>query len=181
MDRNEFFREATVRICANLEIEEGLFSLLQYLHNSMPATHMFLERYEVSLDSTRTIALITLEEGKQADLLTPLTEQAQKWAEGYLSPDDQKVFLYTDPWSRPYASEMMRFHNVSLNSIILLPLETGGRIAGSLIIGSETDEPFTRHFPYDLPGNSAGLLTPNIPPPSGEFKLRNAPWHDNRC
>jgi hypothetical protein len=37
-----------------------------------------------------------------------------------------------------------------------------------------------RHFPYDLPGNSAGLLTRNIRPPSGEFKLKNAPWHENR-
>ena len=44
MDKNVFFREATLRICGNLEIEEAMFSTLNFLEQSMPATIMFLER-----------------------------------------------------------------------------------------------------------------------------------------
>ena len=36
MDENEFFREATLRICGNLEIEEAMFSTLQFLRKEMP-------------------------------------------------------------------------------------------------------------------------------------------------
>jgi len=31
MDKNEFFRESTLRICGNLEIEEAIFSISQFL------------------------------------------------------------------------------------------------------------------------------------------------------
>jgi len=42
MDENEFFREATVRICGNLKIEEAMFSTLQYLRQVMPVDRMSL-------------------------------------------------------------------------------------------------------------------------------------------
>jgi hypothetical protein len=36
LDEHEFFREATLRICGNLEIEEALFSSFQFLREVMP-------------------------------------------------------------------------------------------------------------------------------------------------
>ena len=39
MDKNEFFRQATLRICGNLEIEEAMQTLLHYLKAFMPATN----------------------------------------------------------------------------------------------------------------------------------------------
>jgi transcriptional regulator with GAF, ATPase, and Fis domain len=144
MDKNVFFREATLRICGNLEIEEAMFSTLNFLEQSMPATIMFLERYEERLTATRTIAKATLEKGESLDLLTPLSPSAQKWAAGYLSDHSKKVYLVNNPAERPLASEMMRFHKISLNSLMLMPLETGGQVIGSLIIGSEKEEQFTQ-------------------------------------
>ena len=35
MDKNEFFREATLRICGNLEIEEAIFSISQFLYQTI--------------------------------------------------------------------------------------------------------------------------------------------------
>jgi len=43
MDKNEFFREATLRICGNLEIEEAMFSTLQFLRQAMPVYWMAIE------------------------------------------------------------------------------------------------------------------------------------------
>ncbi len=122
----EFFRETTLRICGNLNIEEAMFSLLNYLNQSMPATIMFLERYEENLTATRTIAKATLDMGENVDLITPLSPEARKWAKGYLSDVSKKVYLFENPEARPLASEMMRFHKISLSSVILLPLVSGG-------------------------------------------------------
>ena len=143
MTYDEYFREATLRICGNLDIEESIFLTLQFLEKQMPVTIMFLEYYDVSLSSTRTIAKATPEGGQQIDLLTPLSPQAKEWASGYLKDYKKQAYLYQDPWSRPYASEMMRFHNISLNSVILLPLEAGGKVIGSLVVGCEKDAQFT--------------------------------------
>ena len=143
MTYNEYFRQATLRICGNLNIQESIFQTLKFLEKGMPVTIMFLEYYDVNLGSTRTVAKATPEGGKLLDLLTPLSPQAQKWASGYLEDFKKKAYLYQDPWSRPYASEMMRFHKISLNSVILLPLEAGGKVIGSLIVGCEKDEQFT--------------------------------------
>jgi len=143
MTYNEYFRQATLKICGNLNIEESIFLTLQFLEKRMPVTIMFLEFYDVALGSTRTIAKATLKGGKQVDLLTPLSPQAKKWASGYLEDYKKQAYIYHDPWSRPYASEMMRYHKISLNSVILLPLETGGKVIGSLIVGCERDEKFT--------------------------------------
>ena len=56
MDENDFYRQATLRICGNLEIEEAMFSTLQFLRQVMPASKMFLEFYDESFNSTKTIA-----------------------------------------------------------------------------------------------------------------------------
>jgi transcriptional regulator with GAF, ATPase, and Fis domain len=144
LDEYEFFRQVTLRICGNLNIEEAMFSTLKYLNQSMPATIMFLERYEESLTATRTIAKATLEKGENVDLLTPLSPAAQKWAAGYLTDHSKKVYFFEKPETRPLASEMMRYHRISLNSVILLPLETGGQVVGSLIIGSEGGDKLTQ-------------------------------------
>lgn len=35
MDKNEFFRQATLRICGDLEIEEGMQTLLQFSYRNV--------------------------------------------------------------------------------------------------------------------------------------------------
>jgi hypothetical protein len=42
MNENELFREATLRICRNLEIEEALRELLLFLKEEMPVSRIFL-------------------------------------------------------------------------------------------------------------------------------------------
>jgi formate hydrogenlyase transcriptional activator len=140
---NEFFRQATLKICGNLNIEESIYLTFQFLEKRMPVTIIFLEYYDIHLSSTRTIAKAIDKGGEQLDLLTPLSPQAKKWASGYLKDYTKQAYLYQDPWERPYASEMMKFHGISLNSVILLPLETGGQVIGSLIVGCEKNEKFS--------------------------------------
>ena len=70
MNKNEFFREATSRICGNLEIEEALVSSLNFLRQEMPVDRMFLQFFEDGLNAMRTVAIATPGKGMTVDLLT---------------------------------------------------------------------------------------------------------------
>ena len=144
MDKNEFYRQASVRICGNLEIEEALYSTIQFLRNTMPVSRMFLEHYSKDLKSNRTIAIATLTEGKKVDLLTPLSPKAHNRALTYYDKTPQKVLLFKGREIKPMGQEMMKFHNVDLSSIIILPLHAGEQKLGLLILGSEGEKKFTQ-------------------------------------
>jgi len=144
LDKNEFFREATLKICGNLEIEEAMFSTLQFLRQVMPVSWMALEYYDKNLKSMRTIATATQAEGKGVDLLTPLTAEAQKGAERRFRTDYRKVRLVRNPKTKKLVQEMKIFHGVEPTSILLLPLESGGRLLGALPLITEGDERFSQ-------------------------------------
>jgi hypothetical protein len=97
MDENEFFREATLRICGNLEIEKALFSCLQVLQKVLPADRMFLQRYDPGFGAMRTIATATLSGCRKLDLLIPLSEEARASAGLKNLPTLSDIFIFEDP------------------------------------------------------------------------------------
>jgi transcriptional regulator with GAF, ATPase, and Fis domain len=144
MDENEFYRQASIRICGNLEIEEALYSTMQFMRETMPVSRMFLEHYSKDLKTNRTIAIATLTEAKKVDLLTPLSPKAHIRALTYYDKTPQKVYLFGNKEIPPMGQEMMKFHNVDLSSIIVLPLQAGEQKLGLLVLGSEGEEKFTQ-------------------------------------
>jgi hypothetical protein len=77
MDENQFFREAALRICSNLEIEEAMSSCLQFLRQVMPADRIYLQCFDHGFGAMRTIATATPSECCKLDLLTPLSKEAR--------------------------------------------------------------------------------------------------------
>ena len=55
-DKNEFFRQATLRLCGNLDLETGVTQCLQYLSRFMPADALFVRQLEPELQSERVLA-----------------------------------------------------------------------------------------------------------------------------
>jgi hypothetical protein len=55
VDENEFFRNATMRICGNLDFEEALFSILTFLRQTMPADRLLLQFFEESLTKSKKV------------------------------------------------------------------------------------------------------------------------------
>lgn len=51
MDENEFFRQATLRICGSLDIEKGLQECFNYLVNYIPADIAVQNRTELQIES----------------------------------------------------------------------------------------------------------------------------------
>ena len=77
MDGDAFFRQATLRICGSLEIEEALQRLLILLQDLMPVDRFYLQYYDADYAAMRTIAYADAAECRKLDLLTPLSEEAK--------------------------------------------------------------------------------------------------------
>ena len=141
MDKNAFFRQATLMICGNLEVEEALKRLLGFLNKSMPVTRFFLQRFDRDFDAMRTIAYANQDGCGKLDLLTPLSKEAQKTASENVA-NKKKAFIIDDPHSMPTSREMLAFHKVSASSLIVMVLESKGNTLGSFVLVSEGNEKF---------------------------------------
>ena len=142
MDKNEFFREATLRICGTLEIEEALHTLIQFLKAFMPVTKIYLQHYDHDFQAMRSIAYADEIKCTKLDLLTPLSKTAGELAGN--APTETDAFLLDDPLAFPVSREMSEFHGAPATSVILLVLRTKGDTLGYLVLISEGEESF-RH------------------------------------
>jgi transcriptional regulator with GAF, ATPase, and Fis domain len=153
MDKNEFFRQATLRICGNLEIEEAMQDLLHFLKEFLPVTKLYLQHYDHEYHAMRSIAFADEAECAKLDMLIPLSKTAGEMAgslsttagetAGSFPPTDQEIFLLEDPQAIPVSHEITKFYGSSPTSLIVLALKTGGNMLGYLILISDDKEKFT--------------------------------------
>jgi transcriptional regulator with GAF, ATPase, and Fis domain len=144
MKENEFFREATLRICSSLEIEASLFSTLRFLRQEMPVSWMTLEHHDKELDTIRIIAIADKDGGRGVDLRTPLSAEMQEQIDQEYRKGLQRVYLIDDPMADTVSREMLLFHGFEATSIIVLTLTSGKGTPGMLVLGSEGDTRFSR-------------------------------------
>jgi transcriptional regulator with GAF, ATPase, and Fis domain len=141
MDKNEFFRQATLRICGNLEIEDAMQKLLHFLKPRMPVARMYLQHYDPDYHAMRSIAYADETECHKLDQLAPLSKTAGEMAGS--GPPDQDVFMHNDSRVCQVAQEISEFHGATAPpSIIILVLRTGDEMLGYLVLISEDKEKF---------------------------------------
>jgi len=115
VNENDFFREATMRICGHLDIETAMFSCLRYLKPFMPADMMYLELYEGDLGTMRGIAQATPEGGTRLDELVPLPSEAKTYIEGQRKEyeksnrPDKSVVVINRPEEQPVSRVMLEY------------------------------------------------------------------------
>ena len=61
VDKNEFFRQATIRICGSLDIETALTQCFHYINEFFPVTGMVLLLYEPEMNVLRSLASFVAE------------------------------------------------------------------------------------------------------------------------
>lgn len=141
MNEDKLFREATLRICGNLEIDEALQELLYFLSEVMPVSRIYLQHYDADYQAMRTIAYASEEGHGKLDLLTPLSKTAREKAAN--APEHQDAFLITDPMSFPVSREMTAFHGLQSSSVIVMALRSAAETLGFLVLISEGKEIFS--------------------------------------
>lgn len=138
MDSNEFFRRATLAICGNLEIEKALGTFAGLLSDVMPVDHIFLECWDEGLGTMKTIAVISENESRRVDLITPLSAKAKaEIQQKHLCDAWQEVSIHHDTRQDLVTREMLAFHQVRSNSLILLNLGHYDAPVGSLVVSTQ--------------------------------------------
>jgi transcriptional regulator with GAF, ATPase, and Fis domain len=138
MNENEFFRQATLRICGNLEIEEALQNCLKFLKQEIPLNRIFLQCFDENEGAMRTIAMATESESSKPDLLTPLSEEAKTSIASNNLPGTENIYIFKNPEQYAVSREMLEYHNVACKSLIVLALPAKSGVLGSVVFISET-------------------------------------------
>lgn len=94
MDEKTFFREATLRICGSLEIDNSLWQLLLYLQKFMPAEAIFLNVYFPELGIIETIAKADHQGGGKISIKTLVPPDSRKIFAEMLSGKEPGPYLY---------------------------------------------------------------------------------------
>lgn len=81
MTYNDFFRNATFRICGSLEIEKALWQCLWYVQEVIPVSQMSIHLYDRETGIAETIAHATLEESKAVSIKTRLPKNGRSQIE----------------------------------------------------------------------------------------------------
>ncbi|MBU3917536.1 sigma 54-interacting transcriptional regulator [bacterium] len=81
VDNNEFFREATLRICGSLDIEKALWQCLLYIRKFMPVTQMTLNLYNREMGIAEVVAHATPEMGKLTSIRSSMPSQFRQTME----------------------------------------------------------------------------------------------------
>lgn len=147
VDKKEFFREITLRICGYLEIEEGLRTCLEYLARYMPADTIYLQKNEPELGAMRLVARARPGKGEKMDVLVPFTQDAKQamaeLAELFLAGRLPNILVVNKPREEPVARCMLEALGEPPSSVMSLPLLIGEKIVGSIALLAEGEDRFT--------------------------------------
>ncbi len=138
-----------MRICGNLEIEDGLRACIEYLGRHMPADSIYLARHERDLGAMRLVAHASKEKGERMDFLIPLSEQAretmaqvrQTWLAGMLPP----VLVINKPEEEPVARCILEAVDEPVSSAMSMPLIVKDQVVGTLALLAEGNDRFEKY------------------------------------
>ncbi|MCB2191190.1 MAG: sigma 54-interacting transcriptional regulator [Deltaproteobacteria bacterium] len=127
--KDEFFREATLKICSSLDIKVAIKRAFDYLQKHFPLDEIYLDILDTQLGAIRRIAHLAKGKGKAAEKITPLPDQVWEWARSLTAP---LIFQARD-LSGP-AQAMAALIKLKGFSDLSLPLRVEGELIGVLIL-----------------------------------------------
>jgi transcriptional regulator with GAF, ATPase, and Fis domain len=137
VNRDEFFREVTLRICSSLQINTAFGRVFEYLRVHFPMDHMFLDITDKSLGVIRHIAVATIGTKTPEEIIT-IPEGLWEWvrklqAPFILTPSDQ------DDRIRAFAPLI----KLEGHSDLSVPLRIEAELIGFLVLRTRGEGKFT--------------------------------------
>jgi transcriptional regulator with GAF, ATPase, and Fis domain len=130
VNRDEFFREVTVRICSSLEIKTALRSAFTYLREFFPLDMLSLGICDASLSAIRRVAHVTADSTETHDEIIPVP--GQLWAS--LQRWEMRSPVMVDSDQSGLMRALAPHLKLDENSGILLPLWSGEGMLGWLTL-----------------------------------------------
>ncbi|MBN1654437.1 MAG: sigma 54-interacting transcriptional regulator [Deltaproteobacteria bacterium] len=145
---NAFFRNATLKICSSLSVEEWLFESLIYIRRFVPAETVYLTRYYPEEGKQTGLARATVAGAETLDVTLPVPEQVRRHFSRKKGPD---VFVAEKAKdlipSRPWIEKGLLDANAAIMSLRLV---VSGTIVGAVIL--------TNRCPGSFDDEHAGLV-----------------------
>ena len=143
LDKNEFFRQATLRICGSLNIENALERCIQYLEPILPVDGMGLFLYDPGLNVLQRVAMVKADDADDASPLWPLPEGDKRiWSTRWADMDAIEIF--NRPGESPEFTEVFQMYGLPPDvSMMFMRLELEGRRLGFLLMKAAGPDRYT--------------------------------------
>ena len=129
---NEFFRQATIRLCSSLEIEKEMFNCLSYLRNYLPAREMLLIIFDPIPGLIHNLARVSLDGIGKPFRSKSLSEEAICRI-NYDTATWQEVKILDRLELHPAGWILYDHVNLSMTSMMYISLVIEGKILGSMV------------------------------------------------
>lgn len=133
-DENQFFRDLTLRICGNLELEKGLHECFQYLTQFMPGDAIYLERYEPDFSAIRIMARADRNGSKRMNTLVTLPKDAREQMKEMHKSGFPMYFLANESDDIPVSRNMLRQLKEPPSSILSTTLVVDNHLMGAVTL-----------------------------------------------
>lgn len=140
VDQNDFFRQATLRLCSSLDIEVAMCRCLRYLETAIPVDSMYLVFYNRGLGTIRTIAMATAGEGRKLDRMIPMPIEARAVLEDNGWPE---LAIVNRTEENPVSRAWVHIWKIPESSMCYMRLAIEDHGVGSLILCSEGCDRYT--------------------------------------
>jgi len=141
IDRNTFFREATLRICGSLDVATFLYESYLYLRNYLPADSMFLTHYRPGSGEHTALATTSATGSSLLNLAITVPPDIGRYV---ARPDRETPVIdraEEHPTARPWIARGLLERDASL---LVLRLIVDGNIVGGVTFASQQSGAFTR-------------------------------------
>ena len=141
MDEKEFFREATLRICGSLDVENFLYESYGYVSRFVPADTVFLTYFDRDRGKHLALAKATKEGGTLLNLAVSMPMNLRSFV---MRTDKQTLVLdraEEHPTSRPWIAQGLLENKASL---IVLRLILGEDLVGAVVFHAKKSGVFSR-------------------------------------
>ncbi len=141
VDENEFFRQATLLICGNLDLELAMQKCLLYLRSFMPADRFQLTLYDRGLSALRTIAIVTPTKASRVNTVLPLDTEGKRFLD---DPNLPPILMWNrvsmDPVARPIIQRTGKWND----SILVMHLAVRETKLGNLVLFAEGQDRYSQ-------------------------------------
>lgn len=129
VNRDEFFREVTLRICSSLDIGVAVKRAFDYLREHFPLDEIYLDIFDIQLGAIRRVAHFANGIGVVAEEIVPLPKQEWEWGRNLAGPQIMDARNVTGP-----AKALAALVKLEGNSDLALPLRVENELIGMLIL-----------------------------------------------
>ncbi len=142
LDRNEFFRHATLRICSSLDIDKALLSFMDYIRPYIPVSRAHISMFDPATGILRNLANVDQAGNKKTLPPTPLPRAAIQELESALEAGGARASYWDE--HNELVKVLRPDFDLSNRSVLAMDLVLEGKRLGFLALDAEGEAGFTQ-------------------------------------